>query len=191
MPTPAEGAQVAKFLHQKGNSRDQVRHQLQRNGHPVGEASQLARDEFEPPAPTTPPPAPAAKPAPAPGGFGVGLKDGARQGKKMRPRGASKSGKPLLGLPGGPSTPAGFLLAVVTYPLFLAWVRGGTPAVHAWFNAKFFNKTGPSSTTTPPVVGTPGTPGFNPNPKAFPKPGQPFYAPPGPDGKPYGTGTGA
>lgn len=187
VPSLEEGARVAKFLHSKGNTRDQVRHQLQRNGHPVDQASRLAHDEFEPPAPE---PAPAS--TPTPGGFRQGVKDGARQGRRMRARGASPSGKPLMGLPAGPSTPAGFLLALITYPLFLAWVRGGTPAVHAWFDAKFLNKTPVSTAGTPPAVGTPGTPGFKSGPKAFPKPGDPYYAPgTGPNGQPYGTGTGA
>lgn len=133
----AQGAQVAKFLHQQGNTRDQVHAQLRRNGYSDADATRIADQEFHP----APAPGPAArKPTPAP----------KAQPKRSRPRsGGSRrtsSGPRVAGTVRAPGTLGGALLALITYPLFVAWLRGGNAEAKAWFEAKFLNKTSTGNT---------------------------------------------
>lgn len=135
-PTPAQGAQVAKFLHGQGNSRDQVHAQLRRNGHSDADAAKLTGDEFDPQAPdeskTPPAKAPPTK-----------TSHGARSGSKSSGKASSRARRVSVG-PASvpvPGTPAGILLALVLYPAGLAALRGGPAGLKNWFNAKFFNKT--------------------------------------------------
>lgn len=136
-PGAAHGADVAKFLHGQGNTREQVHAQLRRNGHSEDDAAKITGAEFDPapsddskaPGPATPEKAPHTPPK--------GARSGSRPGNRPT-RGRHVSAGPVsVPVPG---TPAGILLALVLYPAGLAALKGGPQGLKNWFSAKFFNK---------------------------------------------------
>lgn len=82
------------------------------------------------------------------GGSSRPLRSGGSGGRLALPRGIS----------GGVDEGAGLIAGLVAYALFLAYLRGGTPAVKSWLSAKFINK--PTAAAAPSTI----APGSTKNP---------------------------
>lgn len=120
-PDAAKLGQRAKHHADQGLNEGQVNRELMREGYTL---EQIAAQKNKPEKPPAPKPAPkpddAPKPAPKPS--------------------TSSSSSPTFKLPGGGST-AGVLLALLGYPLALAYLQGGGDGLKKWFRAKFLNQT--------------------------------------------------
>jgi hypothetical protein len=95
---------------------------------------------------------------------------------------AGDRARSALGSGGAAHDGAGVLLGMVTYALFLAYVKGGWSGVTGWLAAKFTNKT-----KTDPIYGPGQAPGGS---TITPKPGGGIHVTPGPgDLQPIPWGT--
>lgn len=74
----------------------------------------------------------------------------AERGEQLRGAAGARAGSAA-------SDGAGFVLGLIAYAILANYLRGGVPAVRAWFAAKFLNKTG-AGAARPSPVGAPPRP---------------------------------